>query len=140
VSEKYFIDTNVVVYAYDSHDPRKQRTAQRILTEALAEERGVLSVQVIGEFFTAVTRRIPVPLSVDEAGAIIDILCVMPVQEVDASMVRRAIETGKIYGLSYWDSLIIAAAERAGCSRLVSEDMNDGQRYHSVVVENPFAV
>ncbi len=136
--DKVFLDTNILVYAYDKHEPEKAEKAQAILKSGIAEESAVLSSQVLGEFFVVVTRRIPRPLSADEAMRIIDILMVLPVAEVDLSLVRRAVETCKQYGISYWDALIVAAAERAGCRRILSEDLGNGQEYNGVVVENPF--
>ena len=105
MSDKVFIDSNIIVYAYDRHEPAKQTQAQAILTSAINEESAMLSVQVLGEFFVVVTRRIKNPLSVDEAEKIVNILAALPVSEIDLSLVRRAIETQKAYGISYWDSL-----------------------------------
>ena len=138
MSDKVFIDSNIIVYAYDRHEPAKQTQAQAILTSAINEESAMLSVQVLGEFFVVVTRRIKNPLSVDEAEKIGNVLAALPVSEIDLSLVRRAIETQKAYGISYWDSLIISTAERAGCTKVLSEDLNEGQIYNNVLVENPF--
>ena len=138
MSDKVFIDSNIIVYAYDSHEPAKQTIAQALLSSAIKEESAFLSVQVLGEFFVVVTRRIKNPLSVDEAEKIVNILATLPVYEIDLSLVRRAIKTHKEYGISYWDSLIILTAERAGCTKVLSEDLKEGQAYHNVLVENPF--
>ena len=138
MSDKVFVDSNIIVYAYDRHEPEKMAKAQSILRSEIAQESAVLSAQVLGEFFVVVTRRIKEPMSVDEAMEIIEILSVLPVAEIDLSLVKRAIETHKIYGISYWDSLIVAAAERTGCHKLISEDLNDGQMYNKIMVENPF--
>ena len=70
---------------------------------------------------------------------IIDILTVLPVAEIDLPLVRRAIGTQKDYGISYWDSLIVATAEREGCKKILTEDLNHGQRYNGVIAENPFS-
>jgi predicted nucleic acid-binding protein len=139
MSGKVFIDSNIIVYAYDSHDPLKQARAQACITSALVEETGRVSVQVLGEFFVVATRRIKNPLSVPEAEKIVTLLTAMPVTSIDLSLVRRAIETQKEYGISYWDALIVAAAERADCVRVLSEDLNAGQIYNNVLVENPFS-
>jgi predicted nucleic acid-binding protein len=136
--DKEFIDTNVLVYAYDRRDAEKQARAQDLLTTGMENETVVLSVQVLGEFFTVVTRRIPNPLSTEEAEQVIDLLGILPVMELDLAMVRRAITTHRQYGTTYWDSLILAAAERAGCARVISEDLNPGQSYHGIAVVNPF--
>jgi len=138
MSAKTFLDTNILVYAYDEHEPEKQIRAQTLLRKAIQEESAVLSVQVLGEFFVVVTRRIKEPLSVSDAEKIIDTLSILPVAEIDLTLVKRAIATQTRYRISYWDSLIVATAERAGCSTILSEDLNHGQRYNGVLVENPF--
>ena len=136
--DRFFLDTNILVYAYDNHDPQKQDKAQQLLTFGIEQENLVLSVQVLGEFFNAATRHIPEPLTPDEVGEIINTLSVLPVQEVDLAMVNRAVETHKKYRISYWDALIVSAAERAKCTEIITEDLNDGQRFHNIRVRNPF--
>jgi len=138
MSDKAFLDTNILVYAYDEHDPKKQKKAQTLLTEGVENENTVLSVQVLGEFFNVVTRHIKPLLSSEEAQEIIHTLSIMPVQEIDLAMVNRAIDTCKTYQISYWDALIISAAERAGCVQIFSEDLSDGQSYRHIRVCNPF--
>ena len=136
--DREFIDTNILVYAYDLHDPAKHSKAQKLLTNGIENETAVLSAQVISEFFTVITSRIPNPLSIEQAEEAIDLFAILPVVELDLAMTRRAINTHKQYRVSYWDSLIIAAAEKAGCTRIISEDLNPGQSYHGIVVVNPF--
>jgi len=138
MSAKTFLDSNILVYAYDTHDAMKQKTAVGLIKKAIEEESGILSAQVLGEFFVVVTQKIPNPLSIADAETIIDILSALPVAEIDLSLVRRAIDTQKACRISYWDSLIVAAAEREGCSVILSEDLNDGQKYNGVRVQNPF--
>ncbi len=138
MSDKVFLDSNILVYAYDRHDPQKQAKAQSILKLGIGKETAVLSSQVLGEFFVVVTRRIKEPMSADEARKVIDILSVLPVTEIDLPLVKRAINTHKNYGISYWDSLIVSAAERTGCDMILSEDFNEGQKYNGILVENPF--
>jgi predicted nucleic acid-binding protein len=140
MTDKAFIDTNILVYAYDKHEPEKQERAQGLLNDGIVLEDAVLSVQVLGEFFNVVTRNIRHPMSPDEAQEIIEMLSILPVQEIDLAMVNRAIETHKRYQISYWDSLIVSAAERAGCTMIYSEDLNDGQIYHNIQVCNPFNI
>lgn len=74
----------------------------------------------------------------EEAKEIISVVSIIPVQELDMEMALRAIDTHKAYQISYWDSLIIAAAERAACTSILSEDLSDGQIYHGITVSNPF--
>ena len=138
MSDKAFLDTNIIVYAYDQHDPHKQKKAQELITDGIEKETLHLSVQVLGEFFNVVTRHIPKPMPPDEAQEIIATISILPVQEIDLAMVNRAIDTHKTYQISYWDALIISAAERAECKSILSEDLSDGQTYHDIVVYNPF--
>jgi predicted nucleic acid-binding protein len=74
----------------------------------------------------------------DEAKEIIGTMSVLPVQEIDLALVNRAIDTHKTYQIAYWDALIVSAAERAGCTLILSKDLGDGQAYHDIVVRNPF--
>lgn len=134
-----FFDTNILVYAYDSHFPDKQQKAQNIVLSAVREGNGVLSTQVLGEFFMVVTKKINKPLSVSDARDIIKYMGRMKVQEIDVLIVERALDTLERYKISYWDALIIAAAERAQCKRILSEDLNAGQIYHGIEITNPFA-
>ena len=138
MANRDFFETDILIYAADRSEPEKQLQARRLLKNAIENETGVVSVQVLGEFFYVVTRRIPNPLSVEEAEEVINRVVVLPVVELDWGLVQRAIDTHKQYGITYWDSLIVAAAERAGCTRIVSEDLNSGQSYHGMVVVDPF--
>ena len=95
----------------------------------------------MGEFFNNVTRRIANPLTIQEADRAVEAISSSPtldVLNIDLPMVRRAIATHSRYGTTYWDSLIIAAAERAGCAAILSEDFNTGQSYHGILAVNPF--
>ena len=138
MNDRVFLDSNILVYAYDRHEPEKQVVAQDLLRKAVTEESAILSAQVLGEFFVVVTRRIKEPLPINDAENILDILAVLRVAEIDLPLVKQAISTQKHYGISYWDSLIVATAEREGCKKILSEDLNDGQKYNGVVIENPF--
>ena len=96
---------------------------------------------MLGEFFNSITRRIANPLSVEEADATVGMIASLPeldILDIDIAMVRRAIVPYRRYGTTYWDSLIIAAAERAGCSSILSEDFNTGQSCHGILAVNPF--
>ncbi len=133
-----FFDTNILVYMYDDRDPQKQDRAFNTVTEAIDNHTGAVSAQVLGEFFNTVTRRIPNSLSVEAAEEAISLFAQMTVVALDLELVKQAVSISGRYQVSYWDALIIAAAERAGCGRIISEDLNPGQSYHGVVVVNPF--
>ena len=138
MNDKAFIDTNVLVYAYDSGDPARQAIARSILRRSLLEDSAALSSQVFSEFFVVVTRRITPPMTGPEAWKILRTLSTLQVAEIDLDLVNRAIETHIRHRISYWDALIVAAAERTGCSRILSEDLGHNQRYNDVLIENPF--
>ncbi len=132
------MDTNVLVYAYDRRDPVKQSKAVELLSTHIQEQTATVSAQVLGEFFNAVTHRIPEPLPTEEAQEAVYAISALEVVALDLTLVRRAISTHRRYGISYWDALIVSAAESAGCTRILSEDLNSGQAYHGIVVINPF--
>jgi len=138
MTDRIFWATNILVYAYDTHEPHKQKIAQKLITEGIQQESAELSVQVLGEFFNVVTKHIQNPMSAEEARQIISMLSILPVQEIDLSMVGRAIDTHTRYRISYWDALIISAAERANCTTILTEDLSDTQTYRDMVILNPF--
>ena len=141
-TDRFFIDSNVLVYMYDTSEPLKQRLSEELVASLVRNEKGAVSVQVLGEFFNSVTRRIANPLSVEEADKAVEAIgssSTLAILDIDMPMVRRAIDTHSMYGTTYWDSLIIAAAERAGCAAILSEDYNTGQSYHSILAVNPFS-
>ena len=132
-----FLDSNVLVYAYDVSDPRKQHIAQDLVRKAIGGEI-VISTQVLAEFAATLLYKL------SPAGLPNDVLAILnalgPIRLIlpDGDTVRRAIEARTSYGLHFYDGMIVAAAERAGCSRIWSEDLNAGQRYFGVAVDNPF--
>lgn len=139
MSVEHFLDTNVLVYAFDRRDPRKQRLAQALLAAAVETGNGAVSTQVLGEFFRVVTAKIPCPLTVDEARGVVNELAVLPVVEDSVRTVNRAIDAVEEHGLAYWDGLIVAAAEQAGCRVILSEDFAAGRPYLGVEARDPFA-
>lgn len=110
----------------------------RLLRQAIADDTAVLSGQVLGEFVVTVTRKIPEPMSLDEAREIVEYVGVLACVDIDRGLVKRAIETAAHWQINYWDALIVTAAERSRCRRILSEDLQSGQSYCGVIVENPF--
>ena len=136
--DQCFIDTNVVVYAYDRHEPHKRETARQILRRGIKDENIVLSPQVLSEFFVVVTKKIKEPLAPAQALEIIQTLSVIPAVDMDCLLVEKGIAFHIQYSISYWDALIVAAAERAQCNILLTEDLKMGEVYNKVTVHNPF--
>lgn len=130
-----FVDTNVLVYAVDRADPIKREQAQQLLGSL---QDFVLSAQVLGEFYVTATRKLEAPLSAVEAGRAVESLAGLPTVPLDSRLVAEAIQIHHQDRLSYWDGLILAAAEAAGCARLLTEDLSDGQIIRGVQIENPF--
>jgi len=138
MTEPIFVDTNVWVYAVDAADPAKRKRAMEVTAAAVGRDL-VISTQVLTEFYAVVTRKLAVPVSSDDAEAMVRQLSDLPVVAIDSSLVVSAIAESRAWQVSIWDALILRAAEVAGCRRVLSEDLADGATYGSVVVENPFA-
>jgi predicted nucleic acid-binding protein len=132
-----FLDTNILVYAYAPADARKQKIAQGIVGKALSGE-GVASSQVMAEFAAALLHKVARPMRPQEVLIALDALGPMRLIHPDHEMVRRAVEARAAYGIHFYDGMIVAAAERGWCRRILSEDLNAGQKYFQIPVENPF--
>jgi predicted nucleic acid-binding protein len=132
-----FLDTNIIVYAYDVKNPEKQRVARELLKSGIAGKL-VISTQVLAEFAAALLHKVSPPATADAVMRGLDALASIRLITPDGDLVRRAVEAHVSYGLHFYDGMIVAAAERAGCERIWSEDFNDGQKYFGVTVANPF--
>lgn len=133
-----FVDTNILVYAFDQSDQKRQQKAATIFGELLDADRAVISVQVLKEFFVVATKKIDPPLSIPKAREIIEDLCVTRVVDDTLGLFRQALEICNTHGSSFWDANILAAAAASGCTRLCTEDMSHGQTIHGVKIWNPF--
>jgi predicted nucleic acid-binding protein len=132
-----FLDTNVLVYAYDVSDPRKQQIAQRLVRRAVTGEI-VASSQVLGEFAATLLHKLTPPAKPEDLMALLDTLGPIKLVPLDADVVLRAVQAHAQYGVHFYDGMIVAAAARGGCQKIWSEDLNAGQQYFGCVVENPF--
>jgi len=135
-----FIDTNILVYAYDADAGDKHLIAQKILKECWENESGYLSTQVLQEFYVAVTnaRKLASPVSSRSARNVINAYHEWTVYRPNVEDIIVASELGERYRYSFWDSLVIIAAQNLGVRTLLSEDMQDGQRIGLVTIVNPF--
>lgn len=133
-----FLDTNVLVYANDTAQPGKQHIARTLLKDVLHTENGVISVQVLSEFWVTVTRKIQNPLSISIARQQVELFGLMTIVSLDPALFHDALRLQQLYQISYRDAQIVAAAETAGCTTLYSEDLNAGRQYANVTVVNPF--
>ncbi len=136
MSVRTFLDTNVLVYAFDDGEPEKRDRARALLIEPPSAL--VISAQVIGEFYVVVTRKLARPLAPIDARAAVAQLLRLPVVPVDAELTSAAVATSESSQLTYWDALIIEAASAAGCGVVLTEDLADGSTIRSVRIENPF--
>jgi predicted nucleic acid-binding protein len=135
---KVFVDTNVLIYAHDIDALTKHTVAKSVLRQLWQERTGVLSTQVLQEFYVNVTRKITTPLSKASARAVVDTYAVWCV-ETTLAEISAAFRIEDEAGISFWDALIVAAARKAGSHRILSEDLNAGQTISGIRIENPFA-
>jgi predicted nucleic acid-binding protein len=134
-----FLDTNILVYAYDTGDRRKQRIARELLRKAVTRTgEVVISSQVLGEFASTLLYQVSPRIRRARLLAVLDALSPIPLSSLNGNTVRRAVEASAAYGIHFYDGMMVAAAEGAGCVRILSEDLNPGQKYFGVAVENPF--
>ncbi len=135
---KAFVDTNILVYAYDRGAGDRHEKALGLIEQLWLKGNGILSTQVLQEFYVNVRRKAQRPVTPEQARALVsDYLAWNPIVN-DGAVVLEAIDLEKRYQLSFWDSLIVAAAQKGGASVIYSEDFNHGQTFDSVKVQNPF--
>ncbi|GMV00785.1 MAG: PIN domain-containing protein [Burkholderiaceae bacterium] len=139
MSAEDFIDTNVFIYHLDASDPRKQAIAERIIRQALTGDNACISYQVIQECLNTALRKAQVALDIAQGRAYLETV-LAPLLRVSASVAlyRRALEVQARWGFGFYDSLIVAAALAAGCTRLLSEDLQHGQRIETLTIHDPF--
>jgi len=140
MTDNVFVDTNILVYAYDAAFPVKQKTSHELLAQLWKNRTGCLSVQVCNEFFVTVTRKLKPGMDAATAWNVLELYSAWNPEALDYKTLRKAREAQVRYQLSWWDSLIIAAAFHAACSTIVSEDLNSGEEYFGIQVINPFLI
>ena len=133
-----FVDTNVLVYAFDKGERPRRDIARRLLEKLIDGDRIRLSTQVLQEFFVAVTRKVHQRCSTAQALALLEDFTAWPLFIVDYAAIRDAAHLAEDASLSFWDALIVVAASRSGAARLYTEDLNHGQTILGVEVTNPF--
>jgi predicted nucleic acid-binding protein len=138
MSDNIFVDTNILVYSRDLSEPVKQALAMERLTNLWQTGIGKISTQVCSEYYTTVTQKLKPGLSKDDAWKDLEALFSWEPLAVDKKVLVKAKACQLQYQLSWWDSLIVSAAYYCNCKTLLSEDLNDSQKYFDIVVENPF--
>lgn len=137
MTERFFVDTNVLVYAASS--AVADRSRRDLALDLLDRTDLAISAQVLAEFYTVATSKAKLNMTHEEALVLVQALGRMPVCPVTRDLVLDAAELRQRFNISYWDAAIIVAAKRMGCSTVYSEDLNAGQNYDGVTVRNPFA-
>ena len=139
MSDKYFIDTNIFIYAFDQQTPGKNKTANDLIKIALSDHKGCISFQVVQEFLNVATRKFKVPLSFHDSKKYLENI-LSPLCEIFTSidLYNRALDIMERWQYSFYDSLIISAAIQANCNILFSEDLQHKQKIQSITILNPF--
>jgi predicted nucleic acid-binding protein len=137
--ERTFVDTNVLVYAYDADAADKHEAAKRRLVELWNDHTGALSVQVLQEFYVTVTRKLPNPVTRRAARDVIAAYDTWSPHRPVTADVLAASELEERHRLSFWDALVVVSAQRSECTILLSEDLQHGRRFGPVTVVDPFA-
>ena len=133
-----FVDTKILVYAEDRDAKTKHELARDLVVKLWDERSGVLSVQVLQEFYVNVTRKLKKPLSSAKALEVVEEYLTWTVVENTGKLLTTAVELQQKTQLSFWDAMVVQAAIDGGCDTLYSEDLNAGQRFGALVVVNPF--
>ncbi len=136
--DKLFVDTNIIIYAYDITAGNKHKIAADILGDLWNSGLGVVSTQVLQEFFVNVVRKIPRPVDIKLAKDIIRDFLKWNVVINNGESILDAIDICERYGYSFWDSMIIEAAIKGGAKFLISEDLQDGRMINGITIRNPF--
>jgi predicted nucleic acid-binding protein len=138
MSDRTFVDTNVLIYAHDVDAGRKHDIAQDLLRTLWVDRAGMLSTQVLQEFYVNATRKIRKPLAKPEARSVVDTYAAWCVDGIGTADIVAAFRIEDQARIGFWDALIVAVAARSGARRVVSEDLNAGQAIAGITVENPF--
>lgn len=138
MSGKTFVDSNILIYAHDVDAGTKHDVAKAVLGELWGEKNGVLSVQVLQEFYVNVTRKIANPLSKHLARVLVDTYATWCAEATTAAEISEAFRIEDESGISFWDALIVASAVKSNAKRILSEDLSSGQRIAGIAIENPF--
>ncbi len=133
---KVFFDTNVLAYAQDHDAPDKRERSRQLIADVVASGTGVVSTQVLQEFYVTTTRKMRVaPLA---AKRVMQAFTIFEVVQVSPDLIEQAIDRSVLSQLSFWDALIVAASASSGCTTIYSEDLNAGQVIDGVRIVNPF--
>lgn len=138
MSDKIFVDTNILVYSRDSSEPDKQQIAEKWLTALWKSQKGKLSYQILNEYYVTVTKKLNPGLDPESARLDIKNLIAWEPVVIAQSVIENAWLIQDRFRFSWWDSLVVAAAQKSDCSILLSEDLQHQQQIDDVTIINPF--
>jgi predicted nucleic acid-binding protein len=139
MSDRFFLDTNVLVYSFIHTEPAKAKRATTLIDEALDTGRGVISYQVAQEFLHVATRKFAAPMTAAEAEQyLMTVLRPLIAVQSSIALYSEALRLIGRHSFGWYDALVVASAEAAGCSLLYSEDLQDGFRLRGLTIRNPF--
>ena len=138
MSGKFFLDTNIFVYSFDARSPGKAASASKLIKKAIETRRGIVSYQVVQEFFNVALRRFAKPMTEPEARQCLSVMFRPLSVHSSLGLYGDALRVTSQFGYSWYDSLIIASAISGECETLYSEDFQNGQRIANLTISNPF--
>jgi len=137
-NRKEFVDTNIFLYAYDSTTPEKGSKARKLISVLWKSGLGVISIQVLQDLYVNMTRKLPHPISPEQAVQIITDLGQWHLHRPTLEDLQKSIELEKTFSISFWDAMIVNSAGQMGCKILWTEDLKSGQYIGDLVIRNPF--
>jgi len=139
MSDRFFLDTNIFVYSFDQSTARKTEEAGRLINQALTTGKGVISYQVVQEFYNVAYRRFPEPMHLEQSEQFLSSV-LRPLWTIHSSpaLCIRALQILERFRVQWYDALIVAGALSAGCGILYSEDFQNGQKFDDLEIRNPF--
>jgi len=139
MNDRFFLDTNIFVYSFDRSAPQKAKKAEQLIRKAMTTKKGVVSYQVVQEFFNVALKRFAHPMQLAEAEQYLTTVF-RPLLGVhsSAALYAEALRISSSAGLAWYDALIVCSAIQAGCDLIYTEDLQDGQKLGSLLVKNPF--
>jgi predicted nucleic acid-binding protein len=133
-----FVDTNILVHSHDTHDEVKHRTSAHLLTQLWTSGLGILSSQVLQEFYDIATRNLQPPMPPPQARRVVHDYSDWCLVDTDPLLIICASQLSEQHSINFWDALIVEAALRAGADELVTENLQHGRRFGKLPIRNPF--
>ncbi len=139
MNDRFFLDTNIFAYSFDPHATKKAQRAKQLILQGISTRKGVVSYQVVQEFFNLALRKFPEPMTIAEAEQYLtNVLRPLLAVQSSQTLFMQALQVNGRSRLSWYDSLIVAAALESQCKLLYTEDLQHGQRFGELQIQNPF--